>query len=193
MIGSRKVIIYGAAWIGEVLLSCLSALDFSVGHIVDRDAKRIIHIQNVAVETPDILHTLIDRENEFIIIVAVSEKITKSVLENLERIGCSLPILTNGKKISHCLQTIICTLDHINGSEFNFASCNDCILLNNTCPALHQRAVELVEGKTNCECAKNYQKSKESVNIGYVLGNVCNLSCEFCFESIALFADNDKK
>ncbi|GHT01173.1 hypothetical protein AGMMS50276_28650 [Synergistales bacterium] len=184
-IGERKLVIYGGALIGRVLLNCLLKIDIEPTFIVDRDARRINNVDGFALSTPDVLRSL--QGSEYIIILAVSERTSAYVLTDLERLGEGFTLLQNGQKIADCLQVAICSLNHKRGEDVSHAYCGDCSILDSICPVLRLRA------KDEIGYSEDKTKSKRTVTIGYLLGNVCTLDCKFCFESVPLYCKDERE
>ena len=185
IIGNRRIIIYGAAHIGKTLIRCLQKLDLDVAHIIDRDYSNIVSICGRTVEMPDILHSVAADTNRFIIIVAVSERTSLSISSDLEKTGLDYLVVTNGQHITDCVQSAICADNHKNGMDVSHAFCSDCSILDNICPVLRNRGLDLLTDDIKDD---GEMKCKNMTMIGYILGNVCTLNCKHCCESVHLFS-----
>lgn len=186
LLKGRKVIIYGAALIGEVLYHCLSELEVNIAYIVDRDAERIGNLSGFRVETPAILASIARDAEEYLIVFATSVRTASAVSEDLSKLGLSFNVIFNGQKVADCLRAASCALNHQKNEDVSHAYCGDCSILDSTCPVLRQRA------KDESGVIINTGGSKRTVTIGYALGNICSLNCKFCFESVPLYT-TDKK
>ena len=174
----QKIILWGAGTIGRAFYHLLQELKFSVSAVVDRRGKEAnfpYEVEIFATDDPNVKNVC----NDSLIIVTANRSIYDNIKQDISDAGISLDNVICGHYIHMVVQLALCMLKVYDpNGKIILKDCVECTHLDNTCWGLNQY-VKRLNGYVD-----NGKGTKAVRMIGYALGNICNLRCRNCCESV---------
>ncbi len=180
---NKKVVIYGAATIGELLSKTLSGYEIQIDFFVDRryDQENFSEFMGVPVQKPDSLKTV--NEEEAVIIIAVTQSLindlTDGPLTIVRQCAPKANVIVHSEELLFLLTEPLCKKDLSCRSLLNCVRCYGS-QGRKLCPYYTKRCRELAVGTNK----SNGYRSKDFYWFGYLVSQRCTLKCKLCCEKV---------
>ena len=171
LLKGRKIIIYGAGKIGKILYKSLTQLGFTVDQFWD---EYDIEIDGVIINKPNVLSIPKVERNDYIFLITIfAENISEEISNKLLKFGY---IVVYSKKIINEIIYEACKKEFV----FDVETCHTCPVLRNDCDIFCNHII------------KDLPKENLIIhNMGVLISNKCNLSCQGCNHLRYLYKKKD--
>ena len=183
---NKEAIIYGAGVVGQEVYNLFLELGVKVATIVDKNYRNC-KFEKCEVSATNTIK-LLNQANKYEVFLAVGEFREKEMLDDFNKLGTVFQNPHFALRIQKILQSAICYNKACNDQEIYLPNCYECVVFENECVALQKYAQKL-----NHFTGKKTNASKNFKTVGYILGQVCTLSCKCCNESVPYVSKIMKK
>ncbi|HHT9158323.1 MAG: hypothetical protein A2099_08030 [Planctomycetes bacterium GWF2_39_10] len=181
-LGQKKIIIYPAGALGQLLEKTLASYNISIFSFIDRESPNLVKIGETPVYAPNYLEKL---DESYIVLIATNWKSQFETLSNISKQHNSNLAVINGFSVNRVFRYNICSAQLKNQQPYDLIQCENCGFERRECSL----CLTYLK-KVGHVADQNVWRSKTFDWFGYILGQACTLKCVHCCESIPYLKDH---
>jgi organic radical activating enzyme len=174
---NKKIAIYPAGFLGQLLEQTLSEYGIGIECFIDRAADTIKKIKNTPVLEPQRLSQF--SADTVVLVSANLDSMITQLSDVARQYNPEITIL-NGFEANRLLRYNPCSRKLINGTSFDLIECENCGFERHGCP-ICMAYLKKIAGATAIE---NDWRSQSFTWFGYIVGQACTLRCIHCCEAV---------